>query len=107
MPDLLDMIDDIDEEKEAEVKPDEKITAFKIDAHKKETKKINEKTKKILPKNAIKIKTDNFRTGISNITTSSKRDKPPVLKRDLIDFLESHDVIKIDNIWYWIPKGDE
>ena len=70
------------------------------------TKKLLDVEKSKNPKKSkdeIRIKTDNFRTGISNITGSSKRDLPPILKQKLLNFLESHDLVqKSDKTWFWI-----
>ncbi len=78
-------------------------------------KKVTEKKSKksIKSKEEMILKTDYFRTGISLITGTSKRDQPPVLKQKLMEFLENHEVIDLNEFnkskskWVWrkIKKG--
>ena len=76
-------------------------------------KKITPEDKKIpkeSPKKAIKkvkeieFKTDHLRTGTSLITGSSKRDKPPIIKQKLLQFLNEYEPIKNEEekTWYWV-----
>jgi len=96
--DLLEKVKQQLAKQKAEKKAEKSVKILKIVSEEKSKKP--KKTKK-----EIKIKTDHFRTGISLITGASGRDQPTVLKQKLLEFLESHEIVKKSNgKWYWIKK---
>lgn len=100
MPSLQELVKEKKREQELQRKiiPDEKFIP--------EIEKFSEEEilEPILTPKDFEIKTDHFRTGISLITSASKRDKPPILKEKLLEFLNNHELIKKGNTWYWSNK---
>ncbi len=106
MPDLWDSISEIDEEQEKQ-KSEKETSQEKI---KKQSKKSEIKITPEIPKppkkstKQIGIKTDHFRTGYSLIVGTSKREKPPILQKKLIEFLQNHKLTQKGKDWSWVMK---